>query len=352
VECTYWYGIKKKSVRKHFDAYKDDGTKLKRTGSLMKFTDDTAMARQVALSIIDKKELDAKDLATRFVKEYKTEPWRGYGGSVGQVFEKLEKTKFASEKEVFLPASEQFDGAGSYGNGAAMRDHPIGLFGNNIEEVEIMAEKQAKLTHAHDGGIMGSILQATAVHLALHQTVAKDMIDQLATSCEKWEKAHPPNSSKNVVNEKDDEDEGDSEDDDIMDVEKRKQTYTQQLKTISNLLNVSYEDENQDKFVKDLGNDIAAIRSAPTALFSFLKAQKPIEGLCETNEFQRTLEVAMSFGGDSDTIMSMAGAIAGAYYGQSNIPKYLMNVCEGVEDAQHQAEEIFKLLEYNNVNSS
>jgi len=352
VECTYWYGIKKKSVRQNFDAYKDDGTKLKRTGSLMKFTDDTAMARQVALSIIDKKELDAKDLATRFVKEYKTEPWRGYGGSVGQVFEKLEKTKFASEKEVFLPASEQFDGAGSYGNGAAMRAHPIGLFGNNIEEVEIMAEKQAKLTHAHDGGIMGSILQATAVHLALHQTVAKDMIDQLATSCEKWEKAHPPNSSKNVVNEKDDEDEGDSEDDDIMDVEKRKQSYTQQLKTILNLLNVPYKDENQDKIVKDLGNDIASIRSAPTALFSFLKAQKPIEGFCETNEFQRTLEVAMSFGGDSDTIMSMAGAIAGAYYGQSNIPKYLMNVCEGVEDAQHQAEEIFKLLEYNNVNSS
>ena len=104
------------------------------------------------------------------------------------------------------------------------------------------------------------------------------MIDQLATSCEKWEKAHPPNSSKNVVNEKDDEDEGDSEDDDIMDVEKRKQTYTQQLKTISNLLNVPYKDENQDKFVKDLGNDVAAIRSAPTALFSFLKAQKPIEG--------------------------------------------------------------------------
>ena len=68
VECTYWYGIKKKSVRKHFDAYKKEGSKLGRTGPLMKYTDDTAMARQVALSIIDKKELDAKDLAKRFVK--------------------------------------------------------------------------------------------------------------------------------------------------------------------------------------------------------------------------------------------------------------------------------------------
>ena len=170
VECTYWYGIKQKSVRKHFDAYKQKGSKLGRTGPLMKYTDDTAMARQVALSIIDKKELDAKDLAKRFVKEYQKEPWRGYGSSVGQVFEKLEKTSFASEKEVFLPASEQFDGSGSYGNGAAMRAHPIGLFGKNIEEVERMAEKQAKVTHAHDGGIMGSILQATGIFHTLFST--------------------------------------------------------------------------------------------------------------------------------------------------------------------------------------
>jgi len=350
VECTYWYGIKQKSVRKHFDAYKHEGSKLGKTGPCMKYTDDTAMARQVALSIIDK-ELDATDLAKRFVKEYQKEPWRGYGGSVGQVFEKLEATNFASEREVFLPASEQFDGTGSYGNGAAMRAHPIGLFGTNIEEVEKMAEKQEKLTHAHDGGIMGSILQATAVHLALHQTLAKDIIDQLATSCEKWEKAHPPNPSNNKIDEKDSEDEVETEDGGIIDVEKRNHTYSQQLKTISNLMDITFEGDNQEKFVKALGNDIAAIRSAPTALFSFLKAQKPIEGFCETNEFQRTLEVAMAFGGDSDTIMSMAGAIAGAYYGQSNIPSYLMKICEGVEDAQHQAEEIFKLLEHNNVNS-
>ena len=75
--------------------------------------------------------------------------------------EKLEKTNFASEKEVFQPASEQFNGSGSYGNGAAMRVHPVGLFGKDIGEVEEFAKKQARLTHAHSGGIMGSILQAS-----------------------------------------------------------------------------------------------------------------------------------------------------------------------------------------------
>ena len=164
VECTYWFGIKKKSVRKHFDAYEEEGNKLERKGALMKYTDDTAMARQVALSIIEKKELDVKDLAKRFVNEHESEPWRGYGASVGQVFQKLGKTNFASEKEVFQPAAEQFDGSGSYGNGAAMRAHPIGLFGKNIEEIEELAEKQARLTHAHGGGIMGSILQAAGMY--------------------------------------------------------------------------------------------------------------------------------------------------------------------------------------------
>jgi len=345
VECTYWLGIKTKSVRKHFDAYKEDGSKLERTSSLMKYTDDTAMARQVALSIIEKKELDVRDLGKRFVAEYENEPWRGYGASVGQVFEKLEKTNFVSEKEVFQPASEQFNGSGSYGNGAAMRVHPVGLFGKDIGEVEEFAQKQARLTHAHSGGIMGSILQASAVHLALNQTSAKDMINELARLSEKWEKDHPPNRSDNGI--KGDEEDSD-EDEEVLN---RNKTYVQQLKSITNLLDVKDSEDNLVRFVKTLGNDIAAVRSAPTALFSFLKAQKPIDGFCETNDFQRTLELAMSFGGDSDTIMSMAGAIAGAYYGEKNIPKYLINLCEGIEDAQHQADEIFKLLQKDDNSS-
>ena len=162
VECTYWTGIEKRSVNKTFNTYKENGSKnTDRNDTSMKYTDDTAMARQVALSLIDKKALDVTDLAKRFVDSYKYEPWRGYGQSVGEVFHKLDKTNFKSQEEVFLPALEQFNGSGSYGNGAAMRAHPIGLFGSNISEIEIMAEKQAKVTHAHYNGVMGSILQAT-----------------------------------------------------------------------------------------------------------------------------------------------------------------------------------------------
>ena len=168
VECTHWYGIDRKIVRKHFDVYIEKGSKevMRKQNNgknILKYTDDTAMARQVALSLIDKKGLDITDMAKRFVDENTNEPWRGYGQSVGEVFRKLSKTNFASEETVFKPAAEQFDGSGSYGNGAAMRAHPVGLFGKNQTEVEEIATKQARLTHSNDEGVVGSILQATGM---------------------------------------------------------------------------------------------------------------------------------------------------------------------------------------------
>ena len=167
VECTYWHGIDRKTVRKHFDAYvekgKTFGNEKTETQKILEYTDDTAMARQVALSLIDKKGLDITDMAKRFVDENTNEPWRGYGQSVGEVFRKLSKTNFASEEIVFKPAAEQFDGSGSYGNGAAMRAHPVGLFGKNQTEVEEIATRQARLTHSNDEGVVGSILQATGM---------------------------------------------------------------------------------------------------------------------------------------------------------------------------------------------
>ena len=83
--------------------------------------------------------------------------------SDSQSHAKLSKTNFTSEETVFKPAAEQFDGSGSYGNGAAMRAHPVGLFGKNQTEVDEIATKQARLTHSNDEGVVGSILQATGM---------------------------------------------------------------------------------------------------------------------------------------------------------------------------------------------
>ena len=51
----------------------------------------------------------------------------------------------------------------------------------------------------------------------------------------------------------------------------------------------------------------------------------------------------MSLGGDTDTIATMAGAIAGAYYGLDAIQPYLMEACEGVEDALQFGKDLYNL---------
>jgi len=78
----------------------------------------------------------------RFVSEFYKEPDRGYGGSIAAVFSKLEKSGCS---DPFLPAKEQFDGQGSFGNGGAMRISPTALYGYNLSEEELNVSTCDKL---------------------------------------------------------------------------------------------------------------------------------------------------------------------------------------------------------------
>ena len=53
---------------------------------------------------------------------------------------------------------------------------------------------------------------------------------------------------------------------------------------------------------------------------------------------------AVSLGGDTDTIATMAAAIAGAYYGVAAVPLAWQNRCEGVADAAQQATRLFEQM--------
>ena len=57
---------------------------------------------------------------------YYDDPRRGYGQSVTLIFYKLKNSKYSN---IFTPATEQFDGQGSCGNGSAMRISPAALLG-------------------------------------------------------------------------------------------------------------------------------------------------------------------------------------------------------------------------------
>jgi poly(ADP-ribose) glycohydrolase ARH3 len=59
---------------------------------------------------------------------------------------------------------------------------------------------------------------------------------------------------------------------------------------------------------------------------------------------EQTILYAISLGGDTDTIATMAAAMGGAFYGLDSMPQSWLDCCEGVHDARKQGEGIAELI--------
>ena len=92
-----------------------------------------------------------------------------------------------------------------------------------------------------------------------------------------------------------------------------------------------------------VGNQISAHKSVPAAIYSFLRCLRPVEGITTSNALERTILYAISLDGDTDTIASMAGAIAGAFYGIEPVSSDWRTVCEGTNDAIQQANALYEI---------
>ncbi|GBN11288.1 Poly(ADP-ribose) glycohydrolase ARH3 [Araneus ventricosus] len=265
------------------------------------YTDDTSMTLSVARSLVENKKIDPKDLAKRFVDEYFREPNLSYGTHVVVVFYALKETNF---EDVFLPGKMQFNGSGSYGNGAAMRIAPIALFDHNKtdESLKRDVEECSRITHNHPYGYNGAILQCLAIKAALKSDSSKefDPVDFISQLEKKME----------TIETKDD------------------SPYCESLKKIKEIYLQDHEDISAEEIAKCLGNDETAHESVPAAIYSFLRGMKPLSDFECSNPFVRTIYFAISIGGDTDTIAAMAGSIAGAYYGIDGIPTELQERCE------------------------
>lgn len=108
-----------------------------------RYSDDTAMTRVLASTLL--KGYNQKELAKNFTEEYYKDPYRAYGNHVRTVFQKLKENKFADPTG---PAKEQFGGAGSFGNGGAMRISPMVLYcWNNFEKMTRLVKEATVVTH-------------------------------------------------------------------------------------------------------------------------------------------------------------------------------------------------------------
>ena len=66
------------------------------------------------------------------------------------------------------------------GSGSAMRISPVGYLANSLEDVMVLAEKSASVTHNHAEGIKGAQAVATSIYLCNHlctKTELKDYIE-------------------------------------------------------------------------------------------------------------------------------------------------------------------------------
>jgi len=106
------------------------------------YTDDTQMMIALAESLLRCERVDPDDLARTFLARY--DPRRGYGAGTIQVFEQWQRGE-----PVALAARCVFDGAGSFGNGAAMRVAPVAVrFAGDDSMLAAQAAASARVTHA------------------------------------------------------------------------------------------------------------------------------------------------------------------------------------------------------------
>lgn len=146
----------------------------------------------------------------------------------------------------------------SWGNGSAMRVSPIGFSGNAALEVMDEALNSAIVTHNHPEGVKGAQAIALAVFLA-NQGEDKAQIKS-----------------------------------EIVD-------------------RFGYDlDRTTDDIRPGYRFDVSCQGSVPEAIIAFL----------ESTDFESAIRLAISLGGDSDTIACMAGGIAQAFY--KEIPDYIL----------------------------
>lgn len=139
----------------------------------------------------------------------------------------------------------------SWGNGSAMRVSAVGWMFDTLEETEYIAEISASITHNHPEGIKGAQATAVAIFMA-RNGASKDEI-------------------KKYVSEK----------------------FEYNLNRTIEQIRPEYEFE------------VSCQKSVPEAIIAFL----------DSTDYETSIRLAVSLGGDADTQACIAGSIAEAYYG-------------------------------------
>ena len=139
----------------------------------------------------------------------------------------------------------------SWGNGSAMRVSPVGFAAKRVEDVLSEAQRSAVVTHNHPEGVRGAQATAFAVFLARHGASKSEMRRELT------------------------------------------ERFGYNL------------DLSVDEIRPDYAFDVSCQGSVPESIICFL----------DSSNLEDAIRLAVSLGGDADTMACIAGGIAEAFYG-------------------------------------
>ena len=173
----------------------------------------------------------------------------------------------------------------SYGNGAAMRVSPVGLVAESLPEAINLARLTASVSHAHPEGIKGAEAMAQAVWMARHGR-SKDDIRFAMGNDFGYDLTMPENEMVSLL-----------------------------AGYVKEPIIVNGEDTGEFYFRETGKIDTSCQNTVAAAVRAFLAG----------DSFEDTVRRAVAYGGDSDTIASMAGAIAAPFYG--GVPEKISGMC-------------------------
>ncbi len=259
---------------------------LKNLPTVLRYTDDSEMAMGVAESLARRGGFDPEHMARRFAENF--DPRRGYGPGTIAVLGMINKgIPWQDANRAVFPE-------GSFGNGAAMRAAPIGLFfAQDPEKLREVTFGVSSITHDHPLAKEGALLITHTVSGLLKGNSNAAILDELLYEIE-------------------------SED------------YRKRLSTIREFLGHPVSIET---VIERLGHSVLAHESAPTALYAFMR---------EGEDYLRTIKYCVSLGGDTDTICAMAGALSGAKVGIEGIPPELIDRLENKDKILGLADELYR----------
>jgi ADP-ribosyl-[dinitrogen reductase] hydrolase len=243
------------------------------------YTDDTQLTLCIAESLSERNAFDADDIATRFVAWMEGNP-PDIGNHTRAV---LKRIADGSDWKTATYATQRTSPSAA-GNGSIMRCAPVALFDWEDTAARIDHSRvQSEITHAHQECQWScAIVNSFIVH-AMTTGVRDAALERAVAECR-----DAPGHIRTRV---------------------------------SVAAGKSRNDLNPTGYVLD---------TVDCAIWAVMN----------TDSFEEAIIEAVNLGGDTDTVAAVAGAIAGAFYGESDIPVRWLNV---LQNREHIAELADKL---------